>query len=225
MGKAVALGLARAGCELMVHFHRSAKEAQKTVAEIRKFGAAASSIEADLSTPSGVDLLFEQVDRTFSTLDILVNSAATLDPIEFQHVSEEDWNRVVGLNLQGAFFSLQQASLRMQNGGTIINISDTAAQRPWSQYALHSISKAGLEMMTKVAAMALAPEIRVNSVMLGPVLKPSDMTETRWAEITDAVPLRRAASPEEVADAVIFLLTNEYVTGETLVVDGGSVLG
>jgi NAD(P)-dependent dehydrogenase (short-subunit alcohol dehydrogenase family) len=225
VGKAISLGLAEAGCDLVVHFHRSAKEAEETVAEARNLGVTASHIGADLSKSSGVDVLFEYVDSVFGTLDILVNSAATLDPLDLQQVKQADWDRVIGLNLRAAFFCLQHAAQRMTNGGTIINISDGAARQPWKRYPLHSISKAGLEMLTKVAALALAPEIRVNSVMPGPVLKPHEMPDERWTEIAGAVPMQRAASGEEIAQAVIFMSTNEYIMGETLVVDGGSGLG
>jgi NAD(P)-dependent dehydrogenase (short-subunit alcohol dehydrogenase family) len=224
VGKFVALGLAKAGCDLMVHFHRSAKEAEKTVSEAKELGVTASSVGADLSTSSGVDTLFQQVDRWFERLDVLVNSAATLDQVDLQHVEDADWDRIVGLNLRAAFFCIQQASLRMQPGACIINISDTAAERPWARYPLHSISKAGLEMLTKVAALALAPDIRVNSVMPGPVMKPEAMDARRWAEIERSIPLRRAATGAEISEAVILLATNEYITGETLVVDGGNLL-
>jgi pteridine reductase len=109
-------------------------------------------------------------------------------------------------------------------GGAIVNISDVAGQRPWRRYPIHSISKAGLDMLTRTAALALAPAIRVNAVAPGPVLKPERMPDERWAEIGDAVPLRRTGRADDVAAAVVFLLRHDYLIGETIAVDGGDLL-
>lgn len=224
VGRAVALGLAEAGCDLMIHFHRSAEEAEKTVWDARRTGVAAASAGADLSTSGGVDLLFEHVDRRFDQLDILVNSAATLDAIQLDQIGPEDWERVIGLNLRAAFFCLQAAARRMPAGSCVVNISDTAGERPWARFPLHSISKAGLEMMTKVAALSLAPEVRVNALMPGPVMKPQGMKASRWDEILASVPLARSATEKEIAHGVIFLAKHAYITGETLKLEGGSLL-
>jgi pteridine reductase len=129
------------------------------------------------------------------------------------------------LNLRAAFFCLQAAARRMQaGGGAIVNISDVAGQRPWSRYPIHSISKAGVDMLTRSAALALAPSVRVNGVAPGPVEKPSRMAEGRWAEIGRAVPLGRPGSGDDVAAAVVFLLQNDYLVGETIAVDGGDLI-
>ncbi|MEW6567903.1 MAG: SDR family oxidoreductase [Chloroflexota bacterium] len=223
VGRAIALSLAERGCHLIIHYHASGQAAAETVAEIQVMRRRAAAVQADLSTSEGVAKLFRLVDEVFGGLDLLVNSAAVLLPKDLLEVGDEDWRQTVGLNLKGAFFCLQQAALRMRarGGGAIVNISDLAGLRPWKRFPLHSISKAGVEMLTQVAALALAPNIRVNAIAPGAVLKPAGMDDSRWQKITSALPLRRPGTPQDVARAVVFLFENDYVTGETLVVDGG----
>jgi len=226
VGRAIALELARERARIVVHYNRSASDAEQVVVEARAAGAEAVAIQADLADRAAIAALFRAVDQAFGGLDILVNSAAILEPVDLLAASEADWERSIGLNLRGAFFCLQEAAVRMKlrGGGVIINISDVAGRRPWKRYPIHSISKAGVEMLTQVAALALAPEIRVAAVAPGPVLKPDRMSETRWSGITAGLPLRRGGAPEDVARAVIFLLCNDFITGETLPVDGGNEL-
>lgn len=223
VGRAIALALAERGSHLVIHYHSAGQAAAETVAEIQAMGRRAASIQADLSTSSGVTSLFRMVDETFGGLDLLVNSAAVMLPRDLLEVSDEDWRQTVGLNLKGTFFCLQQAALRMRarGGGAIVNISDLAGRRPWKRFPLHSITKAAVEMLTQVAALSLAPDIRVNAVAPGPVLKPVGMNDSRWHKIASELPLRRPGTPQDIAHAVVFLLENDYITGETLVVDGG----
>ena len=226
VGRALALSLAEHGCDVVLHFHQSVEEATKTAEEIAARGVRAVPVQADLRHDSGIATLFQAVDREFGALDILIQSAAVLEPADLLAATPEDWARTIDLNLRSLFFCLQHAARRMQarGGGAIVNISDQAALRPWRRYPIHSISKTGVEMLTRVAALALAPEIRVNAVAPGPVLKPVALSEARWSRIARSLPLGRAGSPEDVARAMLFLLENDYVTGETVIVDGGDQL-
>ncbi len=223
VGKHIALALAEEGCHIVVHFHHSDSYAIETVQEVGRFGVRGAAVQADLSHHQGVVHLFDEVDRSFDGLDILVNSAANFKAGDILKLTEEDWDQTIDLNLKGAFFCLQQAAQRMNasGGGAIVNISDIIGRKPWPRYPIHSISKAGIEMLTKVAALALAPEIRVNAVAPGYVLRPEGMAPERWESLVQDSPLEKSGSPYDVAQAVIFLLKNEYVTGEILVVDGG----
>jgi len=226
VGRAVALALARHGCDLMLHYFHSGEAAVDTATEARASGRQVATFTADLSRVEGVQTLFAAVDRTFGGLDVLVNSAAVFEPVSLLEASEEDWRRTMDLNLRGAAFCLQQAARRMKarGGGAIVNISDAAGHRPFRRYPLHSISKAGVEMLTRVAALELAPTIRVNAVVPGPVLKPPGMSDERWHNIATRGPQRRPGTPEAVAETVLFLLRNDYITGESLRVDGGDLL-
>lgn len=225
VGRAVTLALAEQGCDLVVHYHRSEAAAADTAAEVRRLGRRVAAVSADLSRLEGVHKVFATVDETFQSLDILVNSAAIFERVTLLEATEEDWRRTMDLNLRGAAFCLQQAARRMQSrGGAIVNISDAAGHRPFKRNPLHSISKAGVEMLTKTAALELAPAIRVNAVVPGPVLKPQGMPEDHWRAIARALPSGKAGSGEAVAQAVVFLLQNDYLTGESLRVDGGDLL-
>lgn len=226
LGKVIALALAKSGCDLLVHYKESGEAARETVGEASSMGISAVAVQADLSKREGVLEAFRQADEAYGGIDLLVNSAAILDQVDLLDVNEEHWRQIIGLNLKGAFFVLQEAARRMagRGGGAVVNVSDTAGHRPWKRYPLHSIGKAGLEMLTEVAAYSLAPTIRVNSVVPGPTLKPPWMGSERWNEVTGRIPLEGAIPGTEVAEAVIFLFENDYITGHSLRVDGGSLL-
>jgi len=226
VGKSIALALAEEGCDLMIHFNQAGEAAAETAKQAQSLGVRAEIVGADLSLTDGVHKVFRAIDSGYGRIDLLANSAAILERREILEVNEEDWRRSIGLNLKGAFFVLQEAARRMRNsgGGDIVNISDTASRRPWKDFPLHSISKSGLEMLTQVAAYALAPEIRVNGVIPGPTLKPPWMPDERWNEVTSRIPLRHAVPSQNVAEAVVFLMTNHYITGHSLRVDGGDLL-
>jgi len=223
VGKHIAVALAKEGCHLAIHYHGSREKAVATVDEIHALGVKATAFQANLSQHEDIISLFQAMDQTYDNLDILINSAAILFRKDLLEVDIHDWNQIIALNLKGAFFCLQQAAIRMQScgGGAIVNISDIIGSRPWAHYPVHSISKAGVEMLTKVAAIELAPEIRVNAVAPGLILPPESMQPERWQELADASLLQRPGTPEDVAKAVIFLLQNDYISGETVVVDGG----
>ena len=226
VGRAIALGLARRGCHLAIHFHSSEPAAVETEQEAAGLGVRAVRVQADLRRPEDVVRLFETADRTFGGVDILVNSAASLEAQDFMSLTADDWDRVLDLNLRGPFLCLQQAAERMRarGGGAVVNISDIAAHWGWPRFPAHSVSKAGLEMLTRVAALALAPTIRVNAVAPGPVEKPPGMAAERWSSLGRALPLQRTGTAEQVAEAVVFCLENDYVNGEIIFVDGGDHL-
>lgn len=226
LGKSIALALADQGCDLMIHFNKAQEAAAETAEQAQSVGIRAVIVQADLSQTEGVQEVYRAIDSAYGRIDLLANSAATLERRDILEVDEEDWRRAIGLNLKGAFFVLQEAARRMRGagGGAVVNISDTAGHRPWKEFPLHSISKAGLEMLTQVAAFALAPDIRVNAVIPGPTLKPPSMADERWKEVTGRLPLGQAVPSHNVAQAVVFLMTNEYITGHSLRVDGGDLL-
>jgi pteridine reductase len=223
LGRSIALELGAAGASIVVHHHASAAEADSTCTALQRLGVGAHPVQADLSSPEGIESLFEGVDR-LGDLHGLVNSAAVMLPGDLLKVTQADWDHTLNLNLKAAFFALQQAALRLRRvgGGVIVNIADIAGLRPWPRFPVHSISKAGLLALTQVAALALAPDIRVNAVVPGPVLKPETMNAERWDALGRSLPLRRTGSPSDVARAVRFLMENEFVTGEALLVDGGN---
>lgn len=224
VGRAIALELARAGAQIVVHYHQAEASATETVSLIKQMGGQALAIPADLSHADELSALFESIGQAWGGVDILVNSAATMEAGNVLSLTRAEWERTLALNLTSPFFCAQRAARFMlaREGGVIINIADISALEPWAKYPAHSVSKAGLVMLTQVLAKALAPRIRVNAIAPGPVLKPAAWSEERWQRIGQNTLLQRTGSGHDVAHAVRFLIENDYITGETLVVDGGS---
>jgi NAD(P)-dependent dehydrogenase (short-subunit alcohol dehydrogenase family) len=156
---------------------------------------------------------------------VLVNSAALFERKLFADITRDDWRRVIGVNLEGPFFLSQTAApLLRENDGCIINICDLSALQAWPSYPHHAVSKAGLLHLTRVLARALAPAIRVNAIIPGTVLPPEDFDGLDNAGGPDRRTVRREGRPDDVADAVLYLVNAGFVTGETVVVDGGRML-
>ncbi len=226
LGREIARALADAGADIAVHYYRSTDEAQETAARLRDLGVRVQSFQADLRKADEIVRLFDDVTEAFGRVDVLVNSAATFERKPVLEVTPEDWDRVLDLNLRAAFLCSQQAARTMKHhgGGSIVNIADVAAFQPWPGHATHSISKAGLVMMTRVLAQALAPEVRVNAVAPGPVLPPEDTDRQERERLAQLTALKRLGAPEDISGTVLFLLESDYITGETIVVDGGKAL-
>ncbi|MCZ6691979.1 MAG: SDR family oxidoreductase [Planctomycetota bacterium] len=224
LGREVALGLARRGSRVGVHYHRSEREAIELVGEIRKAGGEAEPFGADLRDAEACRRLIEMVATHFGTVDILVNNASTFIRTPLEEASEEDWDNLLSVNLKAPFFCSQAAGALMKKGGAgkIINLADVAALRPWKEYIPYSVAKAGLVALTKGLAKALAPEVQVNAIAPGTILPPEGTSveeQERWARAT---PLGRLGKTSELVDAVLFLLEGgDFITGEVLSLDGG----
>ncbi|MBV6393252.1 MAG: 3-oxoacyl-[acyl-carrier-protein] reductase FabG [Anaerolineales bacterium] len=221
LGKAFALTLARKGYAVALHHRGSVDEAEKTAAEIRALGVDCLPIRADLTVPEKVDFLFSLVDEMNAPLKVVVNSAAIMTSGHPRDMELRDWDAALDLNLRAPFLVAQRAAKRMTAGGLIVNISDIAAQKAWSRYPSYTVSKAGIESLTKILARSLAPTIRVNAIAPGLVLPSEIVTEAQWNQLIEKLPLKRPAAPEEITSALEFLIKNEYITGQTIVVDGG----
>jgi NAD(P)-dependent dehydrogenase (short-subunit alcohol dehydrogenase family) len=221
LGKAFALCLARMGYSIALHYRGSAYEADLAVKEIRALGVEAFEIRADLSIPEKIDFVFSLIDELKLPLKVLVNSAAVMPVGRPQELDIHDWDAALDLNLRAPFLLSQQAAKRMTDGGLIVNITDIGAQKAWSRYPSYTVSKAGLESLTKMLARALAPAIRVNAIAPGLVLPSDVVTAEQWKKLVEKLPLKRAATLDEVTSALEFLVKNEYITGQTIVVDGG----
>ena len=225
VGRAIAGALAAAGADIVIHHHASPDAARSTAEELSDLGVRTLVLQADLTDLSEIDRLFQSTERTFGRLDILVNSAAILQRRPALEIDGPDWDAVMNLNLRAPFFCSRWAARLMGDvGGKIVNIADVAAFQPWPAYAHHSISKAGLVMATRVLARALAPRIQVNAVAPGPVLPPEEFTDEERRRIAEGTVLKRLGAPSDVADAVLFLIRSDYITGETILVDGGKML-
>src|SRR6266498_124330 len=217
LGKVFALTLARHGFDILLHYHQSLDAALQTKAEIESVGRGVILAQADLTDPMQIGSLLSNID----SLDVLVNSAAFMPTGNVDLLSIENWDQSLDLNLRAPFLLAQQASRKMTEGGLIVNITDVGAQKAWSRFPSYTVSKAALESLTKILARALAPKIRVNAIAPGFVLQSDIVTTEEWQRLINRIPLKRPARPEEIGSALEFLLKNEYITGQTIVVDGG----
>ena len=217
LGKAFALTLARLGYDIVLHYHSSEEEALQTKAEIESLSRSVILAQADLTNPSEIYSLVSNLQH----LDILVNSAAFMPSGNVDALTLENWDSALDLNLRAPFLLAQECAKKMTDGGLIVNITDVGAQKAWSRYPSYTVSKAALESLTKILARALAPKIRVNAIAPGFVLQSDIVPAEEWERLIGRIPLKRPARTEEITSALEFLLHNQYVTGQTIVVDGG----
>ena len=224
IGRVIALTLGRAGADVVVNYNHSRREAQQTALEIKKLGVRALAVRADVSKPAQVAAMFRAVVKRFRRLDVLVNNAGIFFPGKWGKLTEKDWDRILAVNLKGPFFCAQAAAriMQKQRQGRIINISSLGGLEAWPSYTHYCASKAGLIMMTRCLAKALAPHILVNSVAPGSIMFPGE-DQSSWTEnVLRSTPLKKAGRPEDIAQAVLYLATSgEFTTGQVLAVDGG----
>ena len=217
LGKVFALTLARQGFDLILHYHQSREEALQTQTEIASLGREVALAQADLTDPTQIQSLVSDLNK----LDVLVNSAAFMPTGNVDFLTIEDWDNSLDLNLRAPFLLAQECAQKMTGGGLIVNITDVGAQKAWSRYPSYTVSKAALESLTKILARALAPQIRVNAIAPGFVLQSDIVTDEEWQRLIHRIPLKRPARTQELASTLEFLVQNEYITGQTIVVDGG----
>jgi pteridine reductase len=225
LGSVMALRLASEGADVAVHYGKSAVEAGELVGEIEKSGRRAAAFPAELTDVATIQKLVDDVVAKFGRLDILINNAANFLETEFGRTTEETWNASLDTNLKAPFFCSQAAAqhLAKSGRGVIINFADIGGLLGWREFLPHSLSKAGIILMTRILAKELAPSVRVNAIAPGTITMPGDPPEWEQDFIRRA-PLHRSGRPEEVADALLFLIGAEFLTGHTLVLDGGRTL-
>lgn len=222
VGRALALALADRGMVVAVHYNESEKGAREVVASIANGGGRAKTFGADLTGPTAPAALVQQVVADLGSLDVLVNSAAVMVRTPFGEVDVHEWDRIFALNLRAPFFLSQAAASHLRRArGAIVNIADLAAFETWPGYVPHGLTKSGIVHMTKALARVLAPDVRVNAVAPGTVLLPDDWSDADRDRLDKTTPLERQGSPDDVASAMLFLLDADYITGETIIVDGG----
>jgi pteridine reductase len=225
IGRAISSALAEDGYRLVIHYNSSSEAADELVDEIRSAGGEAVAIGADLADAEEVRRLAVEAAEAFGGIDLLVNNASVFPAERLEETDEALWDHTIAVNLKAPFFLIRHlaATLR-ERRGAVINMADLAGIQTWAAYAAHGISKAGVIHLTRVAARSLAPEVRVNGIAPGTVLPPESMTEEEIRLLAERTPLKRNGSPEDVVRALRYLLQADFVTGETLVVDGGRLL-
>jgi 3-oxoacyl-[acyl-carrier protein] reductase/pteridine reductase len=219
IGRVIAIELARRGFAVAIHYNQSRAEAEQVAEEC----GGAPLFQADLGQVEQIRKLFADVRERFGGLYGLVNNAARFTRFDPLDITEADWDFIHDINLKATFFCCQEGAKQMlaEGSGRIVNISSLGGIRPWADHAHYCASKAGLIMLTRALAKAWAPRITVNSVAPGVIPFDNDI-DARVQKMIDATPMRRAGSAEEIAEAVHFFLTaSDFITGQTLAVDGG----
>jgi NAD(P)-dependent dehydrogenase (short-subunit alcohol dehydrogenase family) len=219
VGRAIALALAEAGFDVAIAFHRSAAQARDTVDDLRRRGAVAHALRADLRDARAARGLMAGAVRALGGLDVLINSAALFYRTPLATATRAQWDQLLDLNLRAAFFCTQAAAPRMKAGGHVVNVGDVITRLTRPGWAAYTVSKAGLEALTRALAAELRGQrIAVNCVAPGAVLKPDRLPAARWRAITRG----NAGTPDDVAAAAVFFATcPAYITGQVLAVDGG----
>lgn len=226
VGRVISTRLALAGYEVVVNYHESSGAAEELQEELSAVGGTVHLAQGDVSRTSDVEAIAAQIRALEGRLDLLVNNASIFAAGSLLDLTEEEWDRAMEVNLKGPFLTVRAlAPYLREAGGSVVNIVDLSAWQPWLGHPHHSVSKAGLLQLTRVQARALAPEVRVNAIAPGAVLLPEGTSDEERAMLIRKAALKRIGSPEDVADAVLYLAGAGFVTGEVIRVDGGRTLG
>tara|TARA_B110000263_G_C15230477_1_gene474373 strand:+ start:64 stop:783 length:720 start_codon:yes stop_codon:yes gene_type:complete len=225
VGRAISIALAKAGYDLAISYNSSEEPAKNLQNSLRVDGREVLLLGGDLSCPSTIEKMGSTFRNTFQRLDLLVNNAANFYSTSLLDTTCDEWDEVMAVNLRAPHLLVKEfANMLTESVGSVINISDHLGINPRTSYAHHSVAKAGLIHLTRIQAMALAPEVRVNAIAPGLVLPPEGMNhEKHKAEVANTL-LKRAGTLEDVTQAIMFLVDAPNITGQTIVVDGGSTL-
>jgi len=222
VGRAIAVALGGRGMRVAIHYNASDDGARETLRQVEAAGGSGAIVSADLTSADAAPRLVESVASTLGGLDVLVNSAAVMIRTPFGEVEPQQWDRIMALNVRAPFFLAQAAAPLLRAAhGAIVNIADLAAFETWPAYLPHGLSKAAVVYLTKSLARVLAPEIRVGGIAPGTVLLPDNWDQASADHLRATTPLARNGDPSDVTRTVLFILDSDYLTGETIIVDGG----
>jgi len=229
LGAQIARTLHQNGANLIIHYRESATSAQGLEQELNDLRSdSASCIQADLSDLDAINTLSQKASEIFSGIDALINNASSFYPTPIDNFNDNDWEDLIGINLKAPLFLSRACYPYLRKtAGVIVNMLDIYASLPLKNHSLYCCAKAGNQMLVKSLALEMAPEVRVNGIAPGAILWPenSDASQVDYQKaILEKIPLQRTGNPESIAQTVMFLLTNEYITGEVIRVDGGRLL-
>lgn len=228
VGRAIALELARAGCDLAIHYRSSGHQAEKLAAEIHAIGRRVKTIPADLADAASCEAVVDHAVASLGRLDILVNNAAIFPKSPLEQASASAWQKVLNVNLVAPALLARRAApvMRRAGEGRIVNLIDILADRPVKNFGPYCASKAALATLTRTLALELAPQITVNGIAPGIAMFPENYDAELRQRLIDRVPLKREGTPEEIARLVRFLVAEgDYITGQIIALDGGSSVG
>lgn len=226
IGRAIALDLARHGWAVAVHYNRSRADADEVVRTIRAAGGRAAAVAADLADHDATAALVPKAAQALGPVTLLVNNASVFENDRIESATLESWDQHIDVNLRAPFFLTQAFARQVPESadGNVINVIDMRVWRLTPFFSSYTVSKAGLWTLTQTLALALAPRIRVNGIGPGPVLRNPRQTQAQFDRQWSSTPLRRGATPDEIAAAVRFILAAPAMTGQMIALDGGQHL-
>lgn len=223
VGKAITLGLARAGANVVVNYNRSSEEAAQTVREAEALGVSGLAVQADVSDWQQVQRMFEEINGKTAGVDILINNSSLFLTTPVPTNDLENWHKVTSILIDGSFYCSNMAAYSMleKKEGAMVNIVDLSVWEAWPRFTAHAVGKSALMALTRQFALDLAPYVRVNAVCPGPVLPPKHYTPERIERSAGNTLLGRWGTPEDISKTVNFLVESDYITGDVIIVDGG----
>lgn len=227
IGRAIALGLAEAGADVCIHCGNSVAEAEEVCRKIQGLGRQSAIVQAELSHPeTAARTIVSAAREQLGPVTILVNNAAIFEPDELKTLTDDLWQRQLAINLQAPVWLCREfaAQLPERRTGGVVNLADWRALRPMPGHLSYTIAKAGLVAATRVLAQELAPRVRVNAIAPGAILPPPEGSQEQFQQLAGSIPLQQTGGPKHIVQTVLFLLQNEFITGEVLHVTGGQQL-
>lgn len=222
VGRAIVLALAQGGADIALHYCRSTDAARATARDVRATGRRAELFQADLARPEAIRGMFEAIADSFGRLDVLVNNAGVYHRTPIETLTADEWDAEMAVNVRAPALCIRHGVPLMPDGGAVVNITDIAAEKGFGGYPAYCASKAALLGLTRSAARALAGRnIRVNAVAPGAAAWQEGITEKEKERVLAQVPMKHTGRPEDVAAAVVFLVRHDYITAQSLRVDGG----
>ena len=227
VGKAITLALAEAGANVVINYANSAADAEQTAREAEALGVEALTFQADVTKYEDVGRMVDAAVERFGTIDVLVNNASSFesDPIPTDDLTV--WHKSIDTLVHGPFYcsNLVAPVMLRNDGGVIVSIGDLSAFEPWPGYAGHAVGKGAILSLSRQLALELAPTVRSNVVVPGPAMRPEKYDDETYQRVSDDTLLERWGTPQEMAAAVLFFVQSDYITGETITVDGGQRFG
>ncbi|MEI6758316.1 MAG: SDR family oxidoreductase [Chlorobium sp.] len=227
LGSEIALSVAGQGYTVFFTWHSSEEKATETLEKIRWISPESTMVRCDVSKPGDIKSAFELFSKQFDRLDLLIASASNFYSTPLPEVTEEEWDSLVNTNLKGTFFTMQEAARIMQHQpfvSRIITMTDISADLVWRNFAPYTVSKTGIQHLTKIFAKKFAPSILVNSIAPGTVTINPEKDMDTPEEMIKKIPLKRLGDPLDIVRTIIFLLESDYITGQIINVDGGRLL-
>jgi len=227
IGKAITLGLARAGANVIINYNRDMDQAAQTANEATGLGVSVLTVQANIADWEQVKQMYSTIHDKFGQIDILVNNASAFMETPIPTQSVEEWHKVTGVLINGSFYVSNLAAVDMlaKKAGVITNIVDLSAWEAWPKFAAHVVGKSALLALTRQLALDLAPYVRVNAIAPGPVLPPPNYSEEKTQRTANKTLLNRWGSPVDVSNTVNFLIESEYINADVITVDGGERFG